>query len=549
MKKVSALLLALVLALTLALPVALAGAPDLSGQLVILYTNDVHGGVLLDPDKPAMGYQMVAQYKKDAVATGANVLLFDGGDFSQGQPIVNMSQGAQAVEFMNAAGYDACAIGNHEFDWGLDNLLQNREKAGFTFLAANILRAAGGDLIFDANKIYEFDGMKIGVFGLSTPETFTKANPALLGGATFLQGEELYACAQAQIDELLAAGCNLIVCVGHMGIDEESTGNRSLDVIANTIGIDLFLDAHSHSEVVEEVEQKLAEGAEKPDTTLLVSSGTATANVAEVVFDGESLRACLIPASPSLVASQAGDADVAALVNSVNTAVDEQLSAVFATTTVTLNGERKPGVRTEETNLGDFCADALLWAASKYAAEPAVCALTNGGGIRASIEAGDITMKTMKTVFPFGNKVVTIKVTGAELLEALEAATFASPEALGAFPQVAGIEFTLDTTVPYENGEQYADSTYYAPAKPGARVTIATVGGEAFDPEKLYVLATNDFTAVGGDTYIVFKYPAAQTLVDTGVALEDALVEYTKEVLGGAIGEQYAAPAGRITIK
>lgn len=549
MKKVSALLLALVLALTLALPAAVAAAPDLSGKLVILYTNDVHGGVLLDADKPAMGYEMVARYKKDALATGANVLLFDGGDFSQGQPIVNLSMGAQAVEFMNAAGYDACAIGNHEFDWGLDNLLQNREKASFTFLAANILRAAGGDLVFDANKIYEYGDMKIGVFGLATPETFTKANPTLLGGATFLQGEELYACAQAQVDELKAAGCTLIVCIGHLGIDEESVGNRSLDVIANTLGIDLFLDAHSHSEVNEEVDQKLAEGAEKPDTTLLVSSGTATANLVEVVYDGESLRACLIPASPSLVESGSGDADVAALVAGVNAAIDEQLSAVFATTSVLLNGERSPGVRTQETNLGDFCADAILWAAGKYAAEPAVCALTNGGGIRASIEAGDVTMKTMKTVFPFGNKVVTIKVTGAELLEALEAATFAAPEALGAFPQVAGIEFTLDTTVPYENGDQYADSTYFAPAKPGSRVTIATVGGEPFDPEKLYVLATNDFTAVGGDTYVVFKYPCSQTLVDTGVALEDALVEYTSEVLGGTIGDQYAEPAGRITIK
>ena len=158
-------------------------------------------------------------------------------------------------------------------------------------------------------------------------------------------------------------------------------------------------------------------------------------------------------------------------------------------------------------------------------------------------------MKTMKTVFPFGNEVATITITGAELLEALEAATWSTPDAIGAFPQVAGIEFTLDTTVPYENGEMYPNSTYYAPAKPGSRVTIATVGGQPWAADAEYVIATNDFTAAGGDTYYVFAYPYAQTGYKTGVALEDALVNYTQTVLGGVIGAQYAEPAGRITIK
>ena len=143
----------------------------------------------------------------------------------------------------------------------------------------------------------------------------------------------------------------------------------------------------------------------------------------------------------------------------------------------------------------------------------------------------------------------TLTITGAELLEALEAATWSTPEAIGAFPQVAGIEFTIDTTVAYENGEMYPNSTYYAPAKPGSRVTIATVGGEAWAADAEYVIATNDFTAAGGDTYGVFAYPFTQTGYKTGVALEDALVNYTQTVLGGVIGEQYAAPAGRIIIK
>ena len=145
----------------------------------------------------------------------------------------------------------------------------------------------------------------------------------------------------------------------------------------------------------------------------------------------------------------------------------------------------------------------------------------------------------MKTVFPSGHEVATLQLTGAELLEALEAATWSTPDAIGAFPQVAGIEFTINTTVAYVNGEQYPSSTYFAPANPGARVTIATVNGQPW---------AADFTAAGGDTYYVFAYPFTQTGYKTGVALEDALVTYTQTVLNGVIGDQYAEPAGRITI-
>ena len=170
-----------------------------------------------------------------------------------------------------------------------------------------------------------------------------------------------------------------------------------------------------------------------------------------------------------------------------------------------------------ETNLGDFACDAILWAAQQAMGDQVVAAVTNGGGIRASIKAGDISMNDMKTVFPFGNEVATLTVKGSELLEALEAATCTTPDAIGAFPQVAGIEFTVDTSVPYENGEMYPDSTYYAPAKPGARVTIQTVGGEPFDAEKLYTIATNDFTAAGGDTYYAFRYANQTTCYKTGL--------------------------------
>ena len=353
------------------------------------------------------------------------------------------------------------------------------------------------------------------------------------------------------MEELKAAGADIIVLLSHLGMDEESAPNRSQDVLENATGIDLVIDGHSHT---------LLEKGKKVGDTLVVSTGYNGQNLGVVVYDGEKFTASLfaglgksavvevegVPYSALLSAKL--DPEVAELVNSTNRAVKEELSKVFAKTEVFLNGERDPGNRTEETNLGDFAADAILWAAKQALGDQVAAAITNGGGIRASIQVGDITMNDMKTVFPFGNEVSVLEVKGSELLEALEAATSATPKALGAFPQVSGIVFSIDTTVPYENGEQYPDSTYYAPAKPGSRVKIESVGGQPFDPEALYIIATNDFTAAGGDTYYAFRYPNATSGYKTGVALEDALVNYVTTVLGGVVGQDYANPQGRITV-
>ena len=525
---------------------------DLAGKLVILHTNDIHGRAVSSDD--TLGYARIAALKKNLQARGADVLLFDAGDYSQGTPLVNLGYGKNAIAFMNAAGYDAASLGNHEFDWGTDNLLANMENAEFAVLCANLTRTADGTLVFDANKTFDTAIGKVGVFALDTPETMTKAHPDKVKGVTFAQAEELYAIAQAQVDELKAAGCELIVCVGHLGDADESITNRSMDVIANVTGINLFIDGHSHTtidggvmegetlrtstgEYSEAIGYVVAEKVTKEDaTTITLDAGLWT-------VDNNTETALIVGSDLPM------DEEVNAAVNAINDAVEAELSATFAKTEVLLDGNRAPGVRTQETNLGDFSADAILWAAKQAVGDHVVAALTNGGGIRASIEIGDVTMKTMKTVFPFGNEVATLNVTGAELLEALEAATWSTPDAIGAFPQVAGIEYIIDTTVAYENGDMYPNSTYYAPANPGSRVTITTVGGEPWDAEKLYTIATNDFTAAGGDTYYAFAYAFQQTGIKTGVALEDALVNYTQTVLNGVIGEQYAAPQGRIIIK
>ena len=510
---------------------------DMTGKLVVLHTNDIHGYFEADVENGHLGIDAVAAAKDYYKSLGANVLLLDAGDFAQGHTLVSYTKGMSAIEFMNAAGYDAISLGNHELDYGYDNMVALVEAAKFPVLDANILSKETGKPMFDANAIFEFGDLKVGVFGLDTPETQTKASPLNVKKITFLDNEELFACAQAQVDELKAAGCNYIICIGHLGVDAESTGRRSTDLIENVTGINLFIDGHSHTAF---------ESGSRVKDTLVVSTGNYLNNLGVVVYDGTTTTATLISA-----AEYAGerDAEVAALVETKADEVAAAYDALFAKTLYDLDGN-KPVVRSRETNLGNFAAGAYLYAATTYAAEYELGitvdgAISNGGGIRASIPAGDISMNTLMTVFPFGNSVTIIGVTGAQLLEALEAACFICPEASGAFPQTAGIEFTLDTTVPYANGELYPDSTYYAPANPGSRVTVTSVGGKEFKLTDTYYIATNNFTAAGGDTYYVFGQ--ADYVVQTEIVDADALIAYVNS-MDGIIGEEFKEAAGNITI-
>lgn len=509
---------------------------DLAGKIVILHTNDVHGAITT--------YDKVAAMKADYEARGAEVLLFDAGDYIQGDPTVSISQGATAVELMNLAGYDLAGVGNHEFDYGYANLVTILESAQFPVVCANASR--NGSSVFTANTVFTLeDGTTIGVFGLATPETATKAHPAKLDGVTFLAGEELYACAEEQVAALEAQGVDYVVCLGHLGIDAESAPNRSVDLLANVDGIDLFIDSHSHSTLADIM--GVTNNTGKVGDTVLTSTGTKGEYIGVVTID---------PAAGTITAENVALADytgsvpaVAARIAEIQAEVDAEYGVTFATSEVDLNGERAPGNRTGETNLGDLIADAFRW----YALEQGdlgvdadhVVALTNGGGIRASVAAGDITATDILTVLPFGNEVAYVNVTGEVLLEALEASTYCTPEEVGAFPQVAGIEFTVDTTKAYDQGEQYPSSTYYGPNSIN-RVTINSINGQPFDPEANYVVVTNDFLAAGGDTYYAFNVSVSRS---TGKLMDEAVVEYITEELGGTVtAEQYGEPQGRITI-
>lgn len=501
------------------------------GKTVILHSNDVHGAI--------EGYANIAALKAEYEAQGATVILVDAGDYSQGTTYVSSTKGLDAVKMMNAAGYDFATLGNHEFDYGYEQLKSNMSEAQFKVLCANVL-GADGKSIFDATAIKEVNGVKIGFFGLETPETQTKANPALIKGLQFLGDDKMYECAQAQVAALKNAGADIIVCLAHLGIDGESEPNRSVDLFAKVEGIDFIIDGHSHS-VMEK----------GPSGEPIQSTGTKFENIGVIVIDNAK-KTIESNKLVKVTEESAKDETVAAAAKVIVDRINAEYGEVFAKSEVELNGNKAPGNRNLETNLGDLITDSMMWQILKDAdslAVPAenVVAVTNGGGIRAWIHKGDITKNDVFTVLPFGNTMTVVYVKGADLLEALEASTYCTPGAVGGFPQIAGMKITVDTTAQYDaNAETYPNSTYYGP-KSINRVTIDEVNGKPFDPNATYAVATNNFTAAGGDTYYAFA--RSEGSIDTGYTLDTILMDYIKEELNGVIGEKYAGPDGRITIK
>lgn len=541
MKKVLSMLLTAAMVLGLSVPV-LAG--DMDGKLVVIHTNDIHGHY--ETTEEQIGIAGVAALKNHFVDQGAEVLLVDAGDFSQGTTLVNHDKGLKAASYLVAADYDAVSLGNHEFDFGHDavNDIAATLKAGrIPVLAANILKEGTEEPYFGDNVVFELDGLKVGMFGLDTAETQTKSAPSSVAGMDFVDKEAMFALAQEQVDELKAEGCEYIICVCHLGVDDESLGRKSTEMAAAVKGIDLVIDGHSHTEMP---------GGEMVGDALIVSTGSYLANVGTVVVDMETKEETASLISVADFAANYGvyDETLTKMVAADTEEINAIYEGIFAETKVDLNGERDPGVRTMETNLGDFAADAYLYAGREYVKEAGLdisvdLALANGGGIRASIPTGEISMNTLYTVFPYGNTVALVTITGEQLLEVLEASTFCTPTAIGGFPQVAGAEFTVNTAVPYVNGELYPDSTYYAPANPGSRVTINSVNGKPFDMDANYTVVVNSFQAEGGDTYYVLK--EGSFVHDTAIVDADALISYVNS-MNGVIGEEYAEPQGRIKI-
>lgn len=417
-------------------------------DIVILYTNDVHTYVEIGDGKSS--YNTVAQLKKDLIAAGKDVILVDAGDHLQGTAYGAMDKGVGIQDIMAAAGYDLATLGNHEFDYGMDRVLE-LVKGSVPYVSSNF-RKADGSLLLDAYKMFDLGGKKVAVIGVTTPESITKSTPKYfmdekgnwaytIDGGT--DGKALYETVQKTIDAAKAAGADYIIGLGHLGVDAASKPYTSEELIANVKGFDAFIDGHSHT-VMESKNVKDAAGK----NVVLTQTGQYFTNIGQLTIDKTGKVTTQLIAN-----SSASDATVKAKIDSLVTKVDGQLGLTIGYAPIGLYiadpATSTRLIRKQETNLGDFCADAIYYLFDTTEGLDIDVAVMNGGGIRADLTTGAITYKTAKTIHPFGNVMCLMEVTGQQILDMLEW-SYKSVETSesGGFLQVAGLKCTVDTAVP-----------------------------------------------------------------------------------------------------
>ena len=446
-----------------------------SNKITIIHTNDTHGR--LKADSKVIGLDTVAAIKNNT----ENSILIDAGDTIHGLPFVTLSKGQDAVDLLNAAGYEYIVPGNHDFNYGYSRLMElfknsvklKNGQNKLRLLASNINK--DGKSVFEANHIKEMDingkTVKVGFFGIATQETAYKTNPNNIKGIEFTSPVN---AAKEQVADLEKQGADVIVALSHIGTDE-SSDPTAYDVIKAVDGIDVYVDGHSHTTF---------KNGEKVNDTLLVSTGEYLSNVGKVEIELDDNNE-VVNATASLITKEDAskitpDANVAAKIAEIDKAQGEILSEVIGKNTIELDGDRN-SVRFGETNLGNLITDAMINETN------ADLAITNGGGIRASIKVGDITKGDIVGVLPFGNFIVTKQLTGAQIKEVLEFGVRSYGESLGGFPHISGIKFVLDPS-----------------RSVGDRIISLTINGQPLDMNKTYTVATNDFTAAGGDDYPCF---------------------------------------------
>lgn len=546
MKRLLAILLALMLVLA-GFTAAEAAEPDESKGIVVLYTNDVHCGV-----DDNIGYAGVAAYKNAYEKAGYEVVLVDSGDAVQGATIGTLSKGEYIVEIMNELGYAAAAVGNHEFDYGMDRFMELTELADYDYVAANFVDK-DGNLVVDAYTIVEAGGHKIAFVGAATPETFTSSSPAyfqdengnfIYGFCEGGDGSDFYAAIQSAVDSAAAEGADIVIVLSHLGTNLESAPYSASDLIENTNGIDAVLDGHSHSVWAGEI--VLNKDGEE---VLLSSTGTKLENLGSLtIVDTEDgidftteLHHEVIFQDDAMAAFVAGiKEEYAKLAQTVVAKTDVDLTIVDPTLT---DSEGKPLriVRSQETNLGDLCADAYR------AMSGADIAFVNGGGIRTSIPAGDITYEQIISVHPFGNAMCVVEATGQEILDALEMSARKLPSENGGFLQVSGISFDIDMSV--EPTVVTDDKGLFVEVSGDRRIKNVKVGDAPIDPDATYTLASHNYMLKeSGDGINMF---ADNVLLQDSVLLDNqVLIKYITEYLGGVVGAEYADlyGQGRINI-
>lgn len=463
---------------------------DDAKTITIIHTNDVHGRAEGD-EKELIGYAKLKTFFDEQKSKNPNTVLVDAGDTVHGTIFANISEGKNMVNLMNEIGYLVSVPGNHDFNFGYEKLVDFSKQAEYDLLCANVVTKEGKN-DFKPNMIKDIDGVKIGFFGLATPETRFKSSPKNTEDVEFLDYIEV---AKEQVKELNQKGADLIVAVTHLGIDESSI-ERS-DILAEQVeGIDLIVDGHSHT---------LLKEGKKVKNTLIVQAGEYLKNIGVVnveVKDGivEDIKANVVTFDDAkkIKADEKITSEIKKFADENKPFLDKKVGS----TETELVGVREK-VRTGETNLGDLITDAMKDSTS------ADLAITNGGGIRASMKQGDIKMGDVLTSFPFTNFVVGLEVKGDVVKKALEHGVDKAPEPAGKFPHVSGVTFVYDTEKPA-----------------GERVSDIMVNGQELDNDKTYKLATNDFLAIGGDDYKMFK---GQKKFAENALLSDVLVEFIKK--------------------
>ena len=483
-------------------------------EVTILYTNDVH--TYIDKQAPELTYAAIAALKQSYQNAGKKVLLVDAGDHVQGTAYGSMDQGASIIELMNAAGYDAATPGNHEFDYGMDRAKELMRDADFPYLSCNWVDLRTNLRVLPEIKVFVRGGVRIAFVGITTPETFTKSTPAyfmnkaqtkyiydILGGE---DGQKLYSAVQKAVDKAKCLA-DVVIGLGHLGVDPSSSPWTSEEVIAHTTGFDAFIDGHSHT-VMENKQVADASGR----MVTLTQTGSYFANVGEMTIapDGTISTRLVSTYDQEDVAVAA---EQAAWVNTVDDMLGEKIAVADTKFYITDPATGKRRIRSGETNLGDFVADGIYTYFNEVEQLHCDIAIMNGGGIRSDEDAGYWTFKTCKQVSPFGNVACLMSVTGKQIQDALEfAARFAGAEGKenGGFLQVAGATYEIHTDIP--NTVQTDDKNVWIGSATGTpRVQNVKIYDRAngtyvpLDENKTYALAGMNYTLrTLGDGFAMF---------------------------------------------
>ena len=472
-------------------------------EVTILYTNDVH--TYIDKQAPELTYAAIAALKQSYQNAGKKVLLVDAGDHVQGTAYGSMDQGASIIELMNAAGYDAATPGNHEFDYGMDRAKELMRDADFPYLSCNWVDLRTNLRVLPEIKVFVRGGVRIAFVGITTPETFTKSTPAyfmnkaqtkyiydILGGE---DGQKLYSAVQKAVDKAKCLA-DVVIGLGHLGVDPSSSPWTSEEVIAHTTGFDAFIDGHSHT-VMENKQVADASGR----LVTLTQTGSYFANVGEMTIapDGTISTRLVSTYDQEDVAVAA---EQAAWVNTVDDMLGEKIAVADTKFYITDPATGKRRIRSGETNLGDFVADGIYTYFNEVEQLHCDIAIMNGGGIRSDEDAGYWTFKTCKQVSPFGNVACLMSVTGKQIQDALEfAARFAGAEGKenGGFLQVAGATYEIHTDIPNtvqtDDKNVWIGSATGTPRVQNVKIYDRHTGTyEPLDPAKTYALAGMNYT-------------------------------------------------------